>query len=418
MEETFPLFVPTDMPTMPSNIVTGDGGNCSSDWAFSQTPAIGVANGPGIPLYPYLVWMSSNNLFPDPNMLPSFCQPLQIAYSDMYSLPWTSPFLNLECMSPIDPYGSFNLGLTTLNTNTTVGANSNETPLHLSDPNTQTMVESRNDSSSSTSAVRGLADLNVALYKCAAKLPTMSEAGVFRPSMLVNDKQSAQQGTLFAIDELFRRTSEFINAVTRLSSSELSADTVLVPDSGDTTGTLHGLPVLTYGQTSPADQEVARMGVHSVSGPFSHVDEATMLLIMSCHCRLIDIYLSMFRLMQACIEPSINPRLDNGVAILLPRLQMGSHTVPEVEVNANSTLPTGTTSSMYMLMFTIFSTKLCEQMIELIRAGQGKDSNSAAGSHATFAEPQRAMWKSMKDKTDRLSRDIDTTRRMLQRQPS
>lgn len=49
MEETFPLFVPTDMPTMPSNIVTGDGGSCSSDWAFSQNPAIGVANGPGIP---------------------------------------------------------------------------------------------------------------------------------------------------------------------------------------------------------------------------------------------------------------------------------------------------------------------------------------------------------------------------------
>lgn len=315
-------------------------------------------------------------------------------------------------MNSLDAYGSLDLDLVPIN-----NSMSRVSHLRLSDSHSPTRLETpSNDGYGSSSPVRDLANLNVAVHECATNLPSMPEAGLY-PKPPIIDKQSTRKVALFAIDELFRLTSEFVDALKRLASVESDTGAAFASSSVETTRTQPSLPLLTHTQPSPAGQPVARTGSSLHSGPFSHVDEATMLLVMSCHCRLIDTHTSVFRMMQACIEYSIRPQMDKEAVIVLPRLQIGSHTAPAVQVDA-STAVSPATSSMYMLMMTMFSTKLCEQMAEVMRTGQGKGGEREEGlPESALLEPQQAMWDTMKGQTDRLSRDIDVTRRMLQRLP-
>ena len=70
---------------------------------------------------------------------------------------------------------------------------------------------------------------------------------------------------------------------------------------------------------------------------------------------------------------------------------------------------------MYMLIITIFSTKLCEQLAEAMQMGQEKDGKGEErGNGAAASDSRRGMWNTMNVGTDRLSREIDVTRRLLQ----
>lgn len=144
-----------------------------------------------------------------------------------------------------------------------------------------------------------------------------------------------------------------------------------------------------------------------------------MLLIMSCHTRLIDAFTSIFLMTKACIEHSIAPHLDKNANIVLPKLQIGSHETPEFKVDGKTML-SPSMSAMYMLLIVMFSTKLCDQMIEIIEIGQGKDlaSREEKEENSSSRSPQQALWDSMKDKTAGLAQDIDATRCLLQRSPA
>ncbi|KAF2971680.1 hypothetical protein GQX73_g1868 [Xylaria multiplex] len=58
---------------------------------------------------------------------------------------------------------------------------------------------------------------------------------------------------------------------------------------------------------------------------FSHLDEATLLLFLSCHCRLVEIYESLFQAIQRCIKgPHTTSHSPAG--IILPQLQWAAIT--------------------------------------------------------------------------------------------
>ena len=338
---------------------------------------------------------------------------MQIESSDTLNLSWASPWLRSE-MNTLDPHGSLDFDLVPTNNNML----SRASLLHLESPNLPSRFEHPSTCSNyPSSPIRDLANINVALHDCAGKLPSMPEVGVYPPSfspLSTDEKQSARKVALFALDELFCLTSEFIDILKRISQAGNGTDVGRTATS-NTTRLETVSPVLTTSRSPYPGHPLPSIGVTPPSGPFSDLDEATMLLIMSCHCRLVDTYVSIFRMMQACIEYVIKPQMVKDAVIILPRLQFGSHEAPAMQVDAKTMLSPDT-SSMYMLMVTTFSTKLCEQLTEVIGTEQGKGRcGKAENQGISSLQSRQAMWDSMKDKTDCLARDIDRTRCMLQK---
>lgn len=341
------------------------------------------------------------------------CDQIQSESFDNLNLSWLNTSLNLDTNLQ-DQYGSPNLDLITIDNGITDRASRSYPASPDSRSRDATLGK---DDNYGSSPIQDLGNLNIALYECASKLPSMPGVGIYPPHLSYvspSEKQSARKVALFAIDELFQLTSKFLDTLKRLSRSELDAEDPLL----STTQTIVPETVQPLLTCSPSSQSMFKTHDLSAASSFSHVDESTMLLIMSCHCRLVDTYISVLRMMQACIEHAITPQMDEDDAILLPKLQIGSHETPGVEVNAKTRLPPST-SGMYMLMIIIVSTKLCQQMADLIgtRRGNGR-SDEEEGEGNTSLQPRRAMWDSMKSKTDGLMQNIDDTRHLLQEVPA
>ena len=344
-------------------------------------------------------------------MLPNLCNPMQSDSCQMQDHSWSSTLLN-SVMSTPDPFRSFDMDLVHLDS----GTMSRENLFHPVGTPLPTRLEppSKESIYSSSSAIRDLANLSIALHDCATKLPSMPEVGVFPPHISLREKQSARKVALFAIDELFGLTSEFIATMKRLSFADPETDSAIDLDNADNLRTESATPLLTFSQPLARSQPSARLRINDQPLPFSHLDESTTLLIMSCHSRLIETYVSLFRMMHACLEFNVVPQLEEGAVIILPRLQVGSFAAPSIEVRTG-TMPSPGTTSMYMLIITIFSTKLCEQLAEAMQMGQEKDGKGEErGNGPAASDSRRGMWNTMNVGTDRLSREIDVTRRLLQ----
>ncbi|CZR68122.1 uncharacterized protein PAC_18021 [Phialocephala subalpina] len=250
------------------------------------------------------------------------------------------------------------------------------------------------------SIVQMLANLDVALYECSLKLPFPFKAG--SDSVRIGTRKSK----MFALDELFRLTTEFLNIFTCLSheADQLNvspSSTIQTESNAEST-----LPFFAYSQR--LSKTVHSAGMEEPTRPFSPLDEATIFMIMSCHCRLTEIYVSLFKMMQACIEHSLAPRGDKDWAIILPQLQVGSITLPPVQVDINTPV-SPTISSMYMLMITILSSQVWEQLADKMRVCDGI--SVRMGSSSVLTE---TVWNKITDKNDRILQTIDDTRHLLQ----
>jgi hypothetical protein len=257
----------------------------------------------------------------------------------------------------------------------------------------------------STSAVQQLAILNVALFDCAKKLPSVEQADG-------NEAHRTRKATLFAIDELFRLTTNVTDILKSFSVQDCETSTPSSSTDPEWPADQSQMSLVSCSQqASDAGQPVTRGPSRPPHQPFSDVDEGTMLMVVSCHCRLAEIYLSLFQMMQACIEYSLAPRLGNDWVVILPQLQVGSLAAPSVKVDINTPLSSAK-SSMYMVMITMFSSQLWEQLADVMKAGGGAQTDSAACSMSTL---MGTVWDSMTNKTEGLSRTIDATKHMLQR---
>ncbi|KAK9257618.1 hypothetical protein V1519DRAFT_477652, partial [Lipomyces tetrasporus] len=294
-EWQIPLSGSASIPTPNLHADAMIAGVSDSEWLFSPSADTDISEGRA-------------------NMPPDLCYPIQ-DYSDMQDLCWSGVFSDSRNVNQLNQGGSADLDLTRINKNIISQANSLPSP---GTPDFQMRTENDRLGTPPPSAVRDLANLNVALYECATQLPCMHKAGVDSPS---NCSGGSRKMALFAIDDLFRLTGEFINVVKCLSPTMCETGPTLSSMDPEQLGTQ---PILSLISTN---QQLSQRSTQTDVGPpsrsFSHLDEATMHMVISCHCRLIEIYVALFHMMQACVEYSLAPRLGKDWAIVLPRLQFG-----------------------------------------------------------------------------------------------
>ncbi|KAI0905816.1 hypothetical protein F4823DRAFT_115300 [Ustulina deusta] len=286
-----------------------------------------------------------------------------------------------------------------------------------------------------------LTSLNMALCECASKLPSINASrvesvGTVNISHATNN--SARGAALLALDEVFRVTNEFINIMKNLSLTSDYREIIPIPTAcASTTGTsphlTHGMntellshvaphvlttcrEVLSEPSLQPALIEGSREPEISSPSPqpFLHLDEATMLLFLSCHCRLTDIYESIIQAIQRCIKgPHTAPHPRAG--IILPQLQVGGYggvSSPALRVDFSGPPLPPATVSMYLVLTTTLSSQLWAQIRDAMRRKGDRDGSRihAPMAHLEMADP---AWDIAVKRTDNLSRAIEVIQNSL-----
>lgn len=194
------------------------------------------------------------------------------------------------------------------------------------------------------SIVERIALLHIALYNCSMELPSISKLTVPHTTNIRMPKTHR----VFAFDKLFNLTTEFINSMN-----------------------------------------------------YQAMDEATVLMSLSCYRRLIEIYATIFEMMHVCIKHSLPPDISNNWVTILPQLQVGSFATPPVQVDINTPL-SSETSLMYMLTITMVSSQLWGKLENLLRIN---------GDVPDTLETK--IWKSMEEDTSRMCQTISSTKHIL-----
>lgn len=253
-------------------------------------------------------------------MHPDFCYPIQDDSANMQDMYWPGPFCDSRNVNLLDHDGSTDLHVTPIDKRIMSHASSLPSP-GISDSYIRIEDHDTNDrlGSSPTSAIRKLANLNVALYECATRLPSMAEAGVSSAGIAGDGVRGSRKARLFALDDLFRLTTEFIDVLKCLSPLQCETSATLSSMDPKQPGAQSALSLVAYSQQfSHPGLPGTRTGMEPPFSSFSHVDEATMFMVVSCHCHLMEIYISIFQMMQACIEYSLAPQIGKDWAIILP----------------------------------------------------------------------------------------------------
>ncbi|RDW83069.1 hypothetical protein BP5796_04560 [Coleophoma crateriformis] len=296
----------------------------------------------------------------------------------------------------------------------------NASPSHNT---SESLLRSDNSSDfldSPISITRSLANLNIELHECAASFPT--EDGNNATS---NGHRKCQEKTLFAFEELFRLTSEFLDVMEHLSAEPCQTSTTSPAAEDSQAASPNALPRVIHDQQLFTHPGLDNSPCRSRRPSLSHVDIGTVLMIMSCHHRLTEIYFSIFQMMQACIKYSLIPScVRNGWFFVLPKCQVGAHAVlPSVQVDAKTPLAHDK-SLMYMAMLTMLASQFCEKIVEMIGApvwdardnSKGmdrKEPSLGTGGSQGSAMSSAGLCMSVVDRTKSLQDMIDATKHLL-----
>ena len=257
-----------------------------------------------------------------------------------------------------------------------------------------------------SSAFRKLASLNVSVHECAAKLPSVDKINATSASMAGRSVREPRKSAPFVFDELFQLTTEFTDVMKSLSTQgyEMNTD-ASSKTSGDAVTQSSQSLVSSSQQLSHAGPSVS--GIQKATQPRSllSVDEATTFMIMSCHCRLTETYITIFQMMQICIENSLIPQKGKNWAVILPRLQVGSVALPPLQVDDVTLVSSRATSSMYKMTVAMLLSRLWAQLADVMRDGVGTRADSALAPRSSLVD---MMWDTAMDKTDRLMQTIDS----------
>ncbi|KAH6667628.1 hypothetical protein B0J14DRAFT_182907 [Halenospora varia] len=274
------------------------------------------------------------------------------------------------------------------------------------DPNLGVESHKPSDESESVSAstVRKLADLNVALFDCAAKFSTSVGDSA---SPMGDGIRVSRKSAILVFDELFRLTADFVEVIRSISGR--GSETCTHSPSRSPEQDVAHTEWLNSANTPQTSQLLSMNTDRLQYSPFSGVNEGTLLMIVSCHSHLIEMYTTVFEMIRACIEHSLAPKMGENWAVILPRLQVGSIATPPVQVDVRNPLP-ATKSSMYMLMVVMLSSQLWEQLANLVSAERDFSAVSTSKLHRTFKD---TIWDVLTERTNSLSQTIDATRNML-----
>ncbi|KAJ2985249.1 hypothetical protein NUW58_g5636 [Xylaria curta] len=231
-----------------------------------------------------------------------------------------------------------------------------------------------------------LASLNVALYECASKLPSIK---AYRTEVVsTTDISHALNSTtrvaaLLVLDEVFCVTNNFISVINNLflipGCHEAPATLTTPASSSSAPGANTASQECVAPQLLMRHRELvldpllqpAIMGgpsepeiPPSATQPFPQLDEGTALLFLSCHYRLAEIYEVVFQAMQWCIDRSYAaPQSTAGTT--LPQLHQvggsGGVSFPALRVDFNGPPLQPVTASMYLALMLTLSSQLVSQ---------------------------------------------------------
>ncbi|KAI1748263.1 hypothetical protein F4782DRAFT_380611 [Xylaria castorea] len=296
-----------------------------------------------------------------------------------------------------------------------------------------------------SSAAGRLSSLNVALYECASKLPFINAyrvESVGMPDIPYAFNSSSRIAALLALDDVFCVTKNFIDVISNLFLTPGCHETPKTPTLAATLTTLasshltwgantesrlcvapHVLthyrklvsdPILQAPITGvPHGPEISSLAIQ----PFPHLDEATALLFLSCHCRLIEIYEVIFQAMQHCIERSYAaPHSTAGTT--LPQLKQvggfGGVSFPALRVDFNGPQLPPATSSMYLALITTLSSQLWAEIKETLSL-KGEETLEGLSNRSPIANlgAVGSTWDIAIKRTDNMSRIIEAFRQFL-----
>jgi len=168
----------------------------------------------------------------------------------------------------------------------------------------------------------------------------------------------------YSVDELFQLTQSvidvypcFLNTFFGSQSSQASSPDSMTESSGGSTGTNASTPQNQRSNDEPA-QESSRI---SRKAPPDH---SSILLMLSCHLRLIGIYQHLFKHMKVCAE-------QKGIAHTPGQIQ-ATFSVPQLRVGSYRP-PPSSAIPMQMLLFVHFASQLSSYAADLATEVQGQD---------------------------------------------
>jgi hypothetical protein len=292
---------------------------------------------------------------------------------------------------------------------------------------------SRGLASSLTFTAWRLTSLNMALYECASKLPSIRASRTGSADTIHIPRvtgTNARRAALLAIDEVFRVTNEFIDVMKGFSPTmdrpNIINPTTPTPVSHPPQGASAVLPSHEVPQLLASCRERLPPAAMSEGGhepetpalatqPFSHQDEATMFTFLSCHCLLTDIYEAIFEVIRRCLKGSY-AESHSAAGIILPQLQVGGSggvSSPALRVDFDGPRLPPATVSMYLVLVTTLSSQLWERVGEVMGdLGRDGSSEQAPIARVVLAGP---IWDMAVTRTHNLFQTMETVQRSLQR---
>ena len=135
-----------------------------------------------------------------------------------------------------------------------------------------------------------------------------------------------------------------------------------------------------------------------------------MFMIVSCYSQLTEMFMSIFDKIEACIKYSRVPQTGNGWAIILPQMQVGAVTLPQLQVDGQTPISSKATSMMYTTMIALLLSHLWEQLMNAVKAGGENCAEVVPGFRFSMVE---LMWDVVMEKSARLIRSIDKVKGLL-----
>ena len=197
--------------------------------------------------------------------------------------------------------------------------------------------------------IRQLSKLSISLFEHSNTIPPLT---IHEPIPENEDQQEtmnsrAKKYANYSVDETFRVTQELIDIYPSFLELFTKRQVSHSSKSSNVQRTLN----------SPVDAEQRFEHFGPVAQPLLNsvnLDHSSILLILSCHLRVIDIYEQLFKHMNACIELRGLTSAQDEPTFMAPQLRIGSY-VP----------PIAAAVPMQMLLLIHFATSLCDFAVEL-----------------------------------------------------
>lgn len=353
-----------------------------------------------------LNWMQDSYPMPQDVIDPTFSQ-LNIDSQNMFTFPEAAPtqgiisMLNYHPDPMVQHRKEVNLQRS-LKTTSHMLLNSDDATFHPrpGDPlPTAWMVGNATpilESGSVGECVRKLSQLSSDLYEHSQTIPPLSIHDPNHPSQ----EKDFQNDPQYFLEETFRLTQglvdiypAFLNTFLGHTSAQISTPPFSSSDNSPESSTSDSPEII--GDASPPRRQRPPL------------DHSSILLILSCHIRIIEIYEGLFKHMEVCIKQKGTPLTRRQEMMKVPQLSIGTFVPPP-----SSAIP------MQMLLLIQFSSQLFNYAAELaseIDTEVEGDQNGVQASplEATTLALTRAAVANVKDRASFMTENLGTMRGMM-----